>query len=156
MEVSPSSIKSGKMKNCFLLLTVISFALGCTKKTMQTTAHHRPDASFENTRWKAVRLPGANPLPAMSDVFIRFDAEKSQAAGNSGCNRFTGKYYREGNTLLAGPFAATRMMCPPDQMAVENAFLKALQEADNFLITGDHLKLMKGKTLLAELEAVYL
>jgi heat shock protein HslJ len=144
------------MKQLILLATVITIALGCTPKIMHTPVQNHPNASFDNTRWKLVILAGGITIPPMADVFIRFAADQNQAAGNSGCNKFTGKYNRDGNNLQAGPFAVTRMMCPPEQMAVENAFLGALQKADSFVINGDHLKLMKGKEILAEFDALYL
>ena len=144
------------MKHSLLILTVIFFIVSCTKKTMTTATTHTPDADFDNTRWKLTRLSGDINLPKMEDVFVRFDAEKNQVSGKSGCNRFTGQFKLEGNKIQSGPIAMTKMMCPPELMAVENAFLKVLREMETYSISGDHLKLLKGDMVLAEFEALYL
>jgi heat shock protein HslJ len=41
-------------------------------------------------------------------------------------------------------------------MQLERAFSKALTETDSYSISGDTLKLLKGDTILAEFEALYL
>jgi heat shock protein HslJ len=153
---SDNCIKKKNMKNLLLTLSVILFILSCSKKTMTTSSTHTPNADFDNTRWKLTRLPGDIKLPQMEDVFIRFDAEKNQVSGKSGCNRFTGQYKLEGNKIQSGPVAVTKMMCPPELMAVENAFLKALRETETYSISGDHLMLLKGEMVLAEFKALYL
>ena len=120
---------------------------------MMTENSKKPDAPLTNTRWKLVKLPGME-LPQMEDAFIRFFDGKS--SGSSGCNRFTGTFSEEGKKLKLGPQAGTRMMCTPEIMNVETAFLKALSETDGYLISGDHMQLKKGETILADFEALYL
>ncbi len=46
--------------------------------------------------------------------------------GSGGCNRFAGRRTGEGGTLLFGPLAATRMMCPPAIMEQESRYFAAL------------------------------
>lgn len=52
------------------------------------------------------------------------------ATGSSGCNTFRATYTREGNRVVIGPAAATRMTCVGEGvMAQEREFLAALQSA---------------------------
>ena len=92
-------------------------------------------------------------LLAMKDGYIRFS--QGIASGNSGCNRFSGSFTMHHRKLNIGPLAGTRMMCSEEIMTVENAFLKACAEADHYLISGDRMQLMKGDSILAEFEALY-
>ncbi len=141
------------MKQPLYVLTVILLLAACSKKTTVTESDKKPDAPLTNTRWKLVKLPDIE-IPKMADVFIRFYQGKS--AGSSGCNRFTGSFSLEGKKLKPGPQAGTRMMCAPEIMKVESAFLKALDDTDGYLISGDHMQLRKGDIILAEFEALYL
>jgi heat shock protein HslJ len=140
----------------FLAFTLATIA--CHKKPVNTqTTSMNTSASFDNTRWKLVKLPGMDSLPALQkDAFIQFKKADSSYHGNAGCNNFSGRYSLDGNKLVLGPAAMTRMMCPPDNMKVENQFTKVIQSTDQFLITGDHLQLKKGDQVLAEFEALYL
>lgn len=155
-ELTSSLYKTDKMKRTRLISGIILlFAMSCSKPATMINDAQKSNAEFTNTRWKLVKLPGT-PLPQMKDVFIRFDPEKANASGNAGCNRFTGQYNVSGNRLKLGPVAATKMMCTPEVMPVEIAFLQALDECDNFSIAGDNLLLKKGENILAEFEALYL
>ena len=144
------------MKSTLLISGIILlFATSCSKLATMAIDTQKSNAEFTNTRWKLVKLPGT-PLPQMKDVYIRFDPEKSTAGGNAGCNRFTGQYTVNGNSLKLGPVAATKMMCTEEVMPVETAFLQALNECDGYSISGDHLILKKGEIILVEFEALYL
>ncbi len=144
------------MKQLLLTSTVILMILSCSKRTMNSSHPTLPNADFDNTRWRLIRLPGAITITNLEDAFVRFDAEKKQVSGKSGCNSFTGQFKLDENKFSTTPIAVTRMMCPHEIMVVENALLKALQEADEYIISGNHLKLLKGSAVLAEFEALYL
>jgi heat shock protein HslJ/uncharacterized lipoprotein NlpE involved in copper resistance len=84
--------------------------------------------TIESKTWQLIELPGQSlavigPERAPSLVF---DGATKRASGSAGCNRFNGTYELSGNSLRFGPLATTRMMCPPEIMAVEDAMLKAL------------------------------
>lgn len=57
--------------------------------------------------------------------FVQFRSG-GKVAGSSGCNRFIGTYSQEGDALMMGPLATTRMACPPDVMEREQEFLNIL------------------------------
>lgn len=61
-----------------------------------------------------------------------------QASGSSGCNTFTGSYEAgDDGSLTFGPLASTMMACEEPQMAVETAYLGALDKVTSFVVDGD-------------------
>ena len=145
------------MKKAFPLVLFIAIAgISCSKKTKTMTENQKTDASFTNTRWKLVKLPGIELSQLRKDAFIQFEPEKNHAFGSGGCNNMQGTYTLKGKTIKIGPMASTMMACSPEIMKVEDGFYKALTEVDNFIISGDILELRKGDTILAEFEALYL
>ena len=147
------------MKSTMFFFLAFGLAtVACHKKPVNTqNTAMNASASFDNTRWKLVKLPGIDSLPQLQkDAFIQFKKADSSYHGNAGCNNFSGRYTLVGNKLTLGPAAMTRMMCPPENMNVENQFTKAIRDTDQYLITGDHLQLKKGEQVLAEFEALYL
>lgn len=87
--------------------------------------------------WKLVKL-GDEPLAA--DLMLTLSvAADGKVSGSSGVNRFAGKLADE--KKLFGPLIMTRRAGPPEAMAVEAAFTKALDEATRFEIKDDKLTL---------------
>lgn len=139
------------------LLTLALASIACNKKTTATPQSMKSNASFDNTRWKLLKLAEMGTLPRLEkDVYVRFDKEKARLNGQSGCNTINGPYSLDGNLLKIGPLISTKMMCPTTEMQIESEFTKALTAADNILISGDKLQLRQGSVVLAELEALYL
>lgn len=64
---------------------------------------------LDRTRWRVLAING-RPLPPNGDYSIEFD--NGQLSARLGCNSLSGAYTQNGNTLDAGPIAATRMACP--------------------------------------------
>lgn len=96
--------------------------------------------------WRVTELADA-PLPEGTEGSLRFEA--GQVSGRAFCNRFSGGFTLGGEGLRFGPAAATRMACPPAQMAAEGAFLAALAKVDRFDIAADGtLELIGGDRVL--------
>lgn len=55
--------------------------------------------------------------------------EDGRVSGSTGCNRFTGSYTLDGDALVMGQIASTRMACPPPGDEVEREYLAALERA---------------------------
>lgn len=100
-----------------------------TEATEPGDAMASPEAAdapaWQGVAWKIVEAGGA-AVPEGSPASIEFNIE-GQVSGNSGCNRFTGGYVAEGAGVTFQPIAGTRMMCPPEAMAVETAVFAVLQ-----------------------------
>ena len=82
-------------------------------------------------RWTLARLDRNEPLPAGVEVNIEF--RDAQFSGLAGCNRYFGAI--KGKVpldIVIGPIGATRMMCPPLIMQVEDRYLPALEHVKQF------------------------
>ncbi len=54
--------------------------------------------------------------------------EGGRVAGSTGCNRYTGPYTLDGESLHLGPLALTLLACLPPRDAVERAYVAALEQ----------------------------
>lgn len=110
---------------------------------LQFSAQHLP---LENVRWLLAAVDGqavpegitANALfiPAGSPAA---QSEENTVTGTAGCNNFFGPYSAAGDTLTAGPFGVTQMMCEEPAMQVEQAFLTGLENAKTYQVTLNQL-----------------
>ena len=87
--------------------------------------------------WKLTRL--GDDAPAADLMLTLSVAADGKVSGSSGVNRFAGKLADE--KKLFGPLVITRRAGPPEAMAVEAAYTKALDEATRFEIKEDKLTL---------------
>lgn len=91
------------------------------------------------SEWRPLTLAGA-PFPEGVEATVQFGAD-GRLTGSGGCNRFTGSYAIEGETLTIGPVAATRMLCPEPAMSAEAALFRVLSEARSFVRDGAELNI---------------
>lgn len=84
------------------------------------------------------------------DVFLQFRSE-GEVSGFTGCNRVSGRYTQDGARVTIEALAATRMACPEDVMAREQALIELLGKVRE--VEASHLKLVlkdgEGKQLEA-------
>jgi len=114
-------------------------------------------ATLENTHWRLSEMNG-NPIITLEgsrDVYFTMTAEKGQkqVTGFAGCNSLTGGYTLSDDKLKF-VIATTKMMCPTEQMAVEDFLLRVLTSATSYRIEGDVLELLDGQTTLADFKAI--
>jgi heat shock protein HslJ len=74
----------------------------------------------------------------------KFEADQGQIAGKAGCNGYSGDYEVDGNSITIGPVATTLMMCEPEVMEVEVAFVAALEAAETFSADEGALEIQYG------------
>jgi polar amino acid transport system substrate-binding protein len=79
----------------------------------------------------------AMPLPD-TNLTLLFSPE-GQVNGSSGCNTYRASYTVEGSFLAITPPLGTSIMCEPEVMEQETAFLAALVSAGSFEIQGNNL-----------------
>jgi len=68
--------------------------------------------------------------------------EDARASGSAGCNRWFASYGATGEALEFGDVGLTRMMCPPEQMEIERAFVTTLNDTMIARIDGEQLVLL--------------
>ena len=92
--------------------------------------------ALEGTEWSLVS--GAD---APDDAVPTLTLSDGSAEGFGGCNRFSGGYDVDGESISIGPLAATMMACEEPKMAAEAAYFPALEAADSWAVEGDELVL---------------
>ena len=91
------------------------------------------------SEWRPLQL-GGNEVPDSGTVFLRFEAG-GRLSGHNGCNGFFGSYEITGERIAIGPLGATSMACEEPVMALETAFMQALEQARGFARDGIRLEL---------------
>jgi len=113
--------------------------------------------ALEGTYWKLVEVMGKSvPHPeGRMPAHMVLNPEEKRVAGNAGCNSFFSTYeLDEAAGRIRFEQAGSTMMACPD-MSVEDAFMKALQEVDNYSLVDGKLALNKARMApLLRFEAV--
>lgn len=139
--------KGTEQENAFLTTLAKAETFRIMNDTLTITADGGATALYfsarnlplENVRWKLALVNG-QPVDASINATALFTPANSPLAngaenvvsGSGGCNDFTGPYSVEGNTISAGPFAATAMACDEPVMQVEQAFMSGLEKAQSY------------------------
>lgn len=130
-------------------VSALIFAGCCTCRQSK----NKPKA-LVGTQWEMIQVGGQ---PFENNGLYNFSlSEEGSVSGVGDCNRIMGNYTKKEinkthGEINMGPLAATRMMCPNQDM--ENKFMKALTSADNYKIDASMLFLYQGKELLAIMQA---
>jgi heat shock protein HslJ len=120
------------------------------------TAAHLPSRyALERTDWKLTHL-GEEPAvvpPDQPEPSIALNPGDHRVSGSGGCNRITGTYQLDGQSLRFSQMASTMMACTSG-MDQERSYLRALEMVRTWKIKGRHLELYgeDGK-LIARFEA---
>jgi heat shock protein HslJ len=142
-----------------LILFALALAItGCAQqqKTETTTpapsTAQAPAVKIEDRDWDLVMVgemqnpQGNGGRPAT----LRLDTATQRAAGNSGCNRYSGTYRLSGDSLSFGPAISTKMACEQG-MDLETAWLGALAKIVTFSATESTLTLNGAEGPVARL-----
>jgi heat shock protein HslJ len=116
-------------------------------------------ATLLNTYWRLSEVNG-NPLQTPAGtrevhIILQHDDQENRVKGFAGCNNVGGGFTIDGQKLTFSAFT-TKMMCPPEQMMIEDFLLKALSATDSYEIKGETLTLLEGNVVLAVFQSVYL
>jgi heat shock protein HslJ len=108
---------------------------GCGGETL-------PPGTLANSHWQIQEIDGEPVFER--GYFLEFGPDRIN--GLAGCNRFSGPYRRQGDSLAAGPLAATRMACAGPGMGHEQRVLALLRgplaishsdDGDTLRLTGE-------------------
>ncbi|HKY12914.1 MAG TPA: META domain-containing protein [Gaiellaceae bacterium] len=95
-------------------------------------------ASLDGSSWTLVE---GMDVTIPDDVAMTIAFEAGRASGSGGCNRFTGSYEQDGESISLGRVASTRMACDEEVMSAERAYLSALESVSLWSATGGVLVL---------------
>lgn len=84
--------------------------------------------------------------------FINFDTDKKSVGGNGGCNGFGGNLSVSGSAIKITQIISTRMFCE-DTSDAENKFLRNLERATKYKISGGKLVLFAADKIILEFAA---
>lgn len=117
---------------CVAAVALVAVALsGCSSDEQPSLA---------GTSWTLVSWAETIAIPA--DIIITAAFDETKVSGNSGVNSYFGQYRRDGDgSFSAGPIGSTMMAGPQDAMDAEAAFVKRLEAAASYAVTGDRLVL---------------
>ena len=123
----------------YLFIPILIFIVSC-----------KPSAKVGITEktWVLIELNGnpiSNDSSSQKIPQIVFRSAENKFNGNTGCNSMAGTYdLKEGNRILLTGIISTKMACM-NNMEIEGQFLNALEQADNYTLTGDTLILNKAR-----------
>jgi heat shock protein HslJ len=114
----------------------------------QTTllAEFKPASSeLAGTSWDVISYNNGNEAVVTLKLGTSASAvfsEDGQISGFASCNNYFGSYTADAGSIVIGPLASTRMLCPdPEVMDQEAAYLAALEMATTYQITGDFMEM---------------
>jgi heat shock protein HslJ len=105
--------------------------------------------SLAGTDWQLVKLGGAVVKVSGSgrEAHMVLDAKTHRVSGAGGCNQLVGGWKVDGDRIEFGQMASTMMACAHG-MDAEGEFLKALESANRWRVSGQELELMDGAGLV--------
>lgn len=138
------------------LLAALSLSLGacqgitCQGITCPGISSAAPGAERLQGVWRVTALAN-EAISSASRAYIEF-SEPPRLTGNAGCNRFFGIYEYQGGALsVDDALGASKMLCPPSVMAVENQLLSFLPQSRQVQLEEGRLELRdsRGRLLIA-------
>lgn len=140
---------------------VVALALplaACANSSDSGAAADTPP-SLAGTAWDLTQYAPAGaselaPVPEGVTPTAEFTAD--QVSGSGGCNRFTGGYTTDGDTITFGPLASTQIACEGDAGTVEADYFARLGEAKTYAVKDKTLTFSDsaGTVVLSYTEAV--
>ncbi|MBC2643629.1 MULTISPECIES: META domain-containing protein [unclassified Rhodococcus (in: high G+C Gram-positive bacteria)] len=120
----------------------LTTATGAVTLTDERVA--RPDRPVVGTTWTVTALisPDAVTTTAALERTApqMLIANDGSASGFTGCNQMRGSADVQRGSITFGPWATTRMACPPDVTEVERAVLAALTGETTYSVRSDTLR----------------
>jgi copper homeostasis protein (lipoprotein) len=116
-------------------------------------------ASLFNTYWRPVEIDGeaVRVEPQQREPHFVLTTDGNRVHGSTGCNRITGGFEQDADSLRFQGLATTRMACPPAIARLETRFLEALNATTAHRVIGESLELRDASgQLRMRLEARYL
>ena len=136
--------KAGKIRRIVLIAAAVMLALTVFSGVSTAMADNdiKGKAELAGVTW-VLKAYGEreNLTPALEgmEVTLIFNREDRSAGGSGGVNCYGGDYEAEGNKLVIRDIMQTLIMGPEPAQGQENAFIRILQAAENYEITGGEL-----------------
>lgn len=115
--------------------------IGCFALAMKIEPLKNTELPLQNIHWKLIELSGKFiPANATAKEMFMVLKNDSTAAGNGGCNAFSGHYsLGKNNEISFGEMVRTNILC--GGIDFERKYLDVLSKTDHYKISGDTLSL---------------
>lgn len=134
------------MKLITLFISVYTF-MSCGN-TKDASAMQNDKQSMNDISGKyQISTIGTNDVSEYN-LTIEFNDSAKTVSGFSGCNRFSGSYNLNGNTITFSPLASTRMACMDAVNDVETNMLEALSNVNTASVDNQTLTLLNNEDVL--------
>ena len=148
------------MKATTLWLGLVLVVVACAKSsapgddTASLTGSVSATSALVGPRWRLVELEGQPSLAGggAREPHLIFSRDSvHRVAGATGCNSMGGRYEADGDRIQFSDLFSTKMACvEEDRMRQETRFVRVLERADRYSISGDTLALSEGETVVAK------
>ena len=126
-------------------------ALACAKSPEQggeAAGSVASDNPLVGPRWRLVELEGEAALTGggSREAHLVFSSDTADRVGGAtGCNSMGGTYEADETSIRFSQLISTKMACVEEErMRQEARFIKALETADRYAVSGDTLTLSAG------------
>jgi len=143
-----TTIALRKTGSRLLLFAVASMSFACAK----TRAAAGSVQQLSGSDWRLAELNGRAAVPSEMQrrPWIRFESDSGRVSGSAGCNRMSGSFKLDGESIDFGAMVSTKMACADLALnQQEQDLFIALENADRYEVSGPTLVLRKGDTALA-------
>ena len=143
-----------------LTLFALLLAASCAKspepgaETTTSAGSVSQASGLVGPRWRLVELEGEPSIGGggAREPHLIFSTDSADRVGGAtGCNSMGGTYEADATTIRFSKLFSTKMACvEEDRMRQEARFVKALESADRYAISGDTLALSAGSEIVAK------
>jgi heat shock protein HslJ len=143
-------VRSKLLVPAVVILPIMLLLINCSSST------YKYDSDIRNKYWKLVELYGDTVVIAedQREMHIIFKLNEEKVTGSGGCNNFSGSYKLNGDSVKIGPLLMTRKFCD-SLMDQEVKFMKALEEAADYKVYNEFLKMMVNERVIAKFRSIY-
>ena len=122
---------------------------GRTLLKFSRVENDRSSARLDSRKWVLEQIKGRQTFVPLPYAFVKLDAAKGSAGGNTSCNSFGGQYEANGSSIVFSDLISTMRACIEDnKMSVEREMLDGLRAARRYEIKDGRLHLYHGSELL--------
>ncbi|HHE31666.1 MAG TPA: META domain-containing protein [Chlorobaculum parvum] len=128
-------------------LFVLLFAALTACSSLQITEPELGEGTLFRTWWRVERIDGQKAeflRGQRRDMHIILYSSKTMV-GSGGCNRINGSFRQSPGIIRFERISTTKMMCKPEVMARDRAFVTAIGKSRTYRIEGRHLKLFNQR-----------
>jgi heat shock protein HslJ len=129
----------------FLVILSVLISLKTCHSNTKVVATEYIDSNISGTYY----VETLNNTPVSEHkLYLNFNQTNHQLSGFSGCNRFSGRYSLQTDSIKVGPLASTKMFCEETANKIESEFHQALSTIDNIVLKDGILQFISKEKIV--------